>query len=105
MSKIRIKRCASCGATDINSTNIFLRVPNDRNRREEWLKAASLENDYVPNIAYLCEDHFENVSSRYPKTCILSDLDRVESTLSPGQVYSTAPEAPKHATPIDVLSY
>jgi len=63
-SNIRTKRCVSCGVTDINTAKIFVKVPDQKNRRDEWLRAAGLENKYVPNISYLCEDHFENVSIR-----------------------------------------
>jgi len=59
---IRTKRCASCGVSDFKSTKIFVKVPDEKNRRDEWLRAANLDNKYVPNISYLCEDHFENVS-------------------------------------------
>jgi len=60
---IRTKRCVRCGVTDFNTTKKFVKVPDEKNRRDEWLRAASLENKYVPKIAYLCKDHFENVSN------------------------------------------
>nr|CAH7712749.1 unnamed protein product [Callosobruchus chinensis] len=57
-----------CRSTTVKTPNkIFIRLPQDPNRRKKWLKACRRETkDISPNsnALHVCEDHF-NVSKSY----------------------------------------
>lgn len=68
MDKTYFKYCIVplCKNTTVKTpTKIFLRVPKDRNRRLNWLKACRREDKDISNSSdslHVCEDHF-NVST------------------------------------------